>query len=145
MTNALIDDQLLGLVLRNKTPRILAAKTLFTTGYWYVRLCQAVLNAQDRTGVLSRPFVELPTQLRDRAIHAVLELPTEIGMVSLRELGPIIARLRQHHQLNILNIEALAAARHLNATVFVSAPSPLLQNALAQERVKVKVVPGKLA
>jgi hypothetical protein len=74
----------------------------------------------------------------------VLELPTEIGMVSLRELGPVIARLRKHHQLNILNIEALAAARHLNATVFVSAPSPFLQNALAQERLKFKVVPGKL-
>ena len=122
-----------------KTPRILASKKLFTTGYWYVRSCQAVLNAQDRTGVLSRPFVDLPTQLRDRAILAVLELPTEIGMVSLRELGPSIARLRQHHQLNILNIEALAAASHLNATVFVSAPSPLLQNALAQERGKFKV------
>ena len=73
----------------------------------------------------------------------MLELPTEIGMVSLVELGPIIARQRQHNQLNILNIEALAAARHLNATVFVSAPSPLLQSALAQERGKFKVVPVK--
>lgn len=143
MTIALIDDQILSQVLRNRTPRVLAPKTLYTTGYWYVRLCQAVLNAQDRTGVLSRPFAELPTPLRDRAIKTVLELPEEIGIVSLRELGPSIARLRQDHQLNILTIEALAAAIHLDANVYISAPSPRLQNALPQHRLKAKILSGR--
>jgi hypothetical protein len=143
VTIALVDDQLLSQVLRKRTPRILASKTLYTTGYWYVRLCQAVLNAQDRTGVLSRPFAELPTPLRDRAIKTVLELPVEIGIASLRELGPSIARLRRDHQLNILTIEALAAAIYLNAHVYISAPSPLFESALLQEHVKVKILPSK--
>jgi len=138
---ALIDDQHLGAVLRGKPPRGLASKELYTTGYWYVRLCQAVVGAQERSGVLSRPFVELPDELRERALAAVLELPTEIGLISLRELGPTIAQLRQHHQLNILSIEVLAAATHLQADVHLSAPSPQLETALRSADLKVKVQP----
>jgi hypothetical protein len=140
VTVALIDDQLLGQILRKRTPRVLKGKTLYTTGYWYVRLCQAVLHSEDRTGVLSRPFAELPPPLRMRAVGALLMLPAEIGLVSLRELGPTIARLRGHHQLNILGIEALAAATQLDAHVFLSGPSPLLQSALTQEQLKVRVL-----
>jgi hypothetical protein len=47
----------------------------------------------------------------------VLELPADIGLLSLRELGPTIAQLRQHHQLNILSTEAVAAATSLQANV----------------------------
>ena len=115
MTVALIDDQLLAQVLRGRTPKSIASKELYTTGYWYVRLCQAVLGANQRTGMLSRPFAELPPPLRDRALNSLLELPDEIGLISLRQLGPAIAHLRGFHQLNILGIEALAAAHHLQA------------------------------
>jgi hypothetical protein len=139
VTFALIDDQLLGEVLRGRTPRSLAAKDLYTTGYWYVRLCQAALGANERTGVLSRPFAELSPRLRDKALKAVLDLPDNIGMLCLRQLGPTIAQLRQHHQLNILGIEALAAASILGAHVFLSAPSPMLEAALKFENLKVKV------
>lgn len=141
MTIALIDDQLLGAVLRGRPPRALASQELFTTGYWYVRLCQAVLGAQERAGALSRPFVELPDELRRRALAAVLELPADIGLLSLRDLGPTIAQLRQHHQLNILSIEALAAATQLQANVHLSAPSPQLEQALRSANLKVKVQP----
>ena len=140
MTVALIDDQLLGQVLRGRKPKPLAAKELYTTGYWYVRLCQAALGANERTGVLSRPFAELSPDLRDKALAAVLDLPDNIGMVSLRDLGPTIAQLRQNHQLNILGIEALAVAAILDAHVFLSASSPLLESALKSESLKVKVV-----
>ncbi len=141
MTVALIDDQLLGAVLRGQPPRVLASKEVYTTGYWYVRLCQAVLGAQERTGVLSRPFIELPDEMRERALAAVLELPADIGLVSLRDLGPVIAQLRQHHQLNILSIEALAAATCLQANVYLSASSPQLEQALRSANLKVKVQP----
>jgi len=141
VTVALIDDQLLGAVLRGQPPRVLASKELYTTGYWYVRLCQAVVGAQGRTGVLSRPFVDLPDELRERALAAVLELPADIGLLSLRELGPTIAQLRQHHQLNILSIEALASATRLQANVHLSAPSPQLEQALRSAGLKVKVQP----
>lgn len=139
MTVALIDDQLLGQVLRGATPRSLAAAELYTTGYWYVRLCQAALGADERTGVLSRPFAELSPDLRSRALKAVLDLPDSIGMLSLRELGPTIAELRQHHQLNILGIEALAAASLLGAHVHLSAPSPMLETALESENLTANI------
>jgi hypothetical protein len=144
VTVALIDDQLLGAVLRGRPPRALASKELFTTGYWYVRLCQAVLGAQERTGALSRPFHDLPDELRERALAAVLELPADIGLLSLRELGPTIAQLRQYHQLNILSIEALAAATRLRADVYLSAPSPQLEQALRSAGLNAKLqrVPG---
>ena len=141
MTVALIDDQLLGTVLRGEAPRGLAAKELYTTGYWYVRLCQAVLGAQERTGTLSKPFAELPGELRERALAAVLELPGDIGLLSLRELGPTIARLRRAHNLNILGLEALAAATHLGADVFLSASSPKLEEALRSSDLRVEVQP----
>lgn len=141
MTVALIDDQMLGAVLRGRRPRVLATKDLYTTGYWYVRLCQAALGAHERTGVLSGPFAQLPEELRHRALAAVLELPDEIGLLSLRELGPTIAELRSRHQLNILSIEALAAASQLNAQVYLSTPSPQLEQALRSSNLRVRVQP----
>jgi hypothetical protein len=139
VTNALIDDQLLGTVLRGRRPKVLRAKQLYTTGYWYVRLCQAALGAQARTGVLSGPFVALPERQRERALAAVLELPDDIGLISLRDLGPTIAELRRRHQLNILSIEALAAATRLDAQVYLSAPSPHLEEALRSVKLTVRV------
>lgn len=133
MTVALVDDRALGLVLRGKPPRSLRRFDLATTGYWYVRLCQAVLAATERSGVLPRPFADLPTQLRDRALAALLELPDHIELVSLRELAPSIGQLRSRHSLNILGMEALAAALRLEATVFLSSESPRLETALSQE------------
>jgi hypothetical protein len=139
VTVALIDDQLLGQVLRGRTPRSLVGKDLSTTGYWYVRLCQAVLGANERRGVLSSPFTALPPPLRSAAMRAVLELPDEIRLLSLRELGPTIAQLRNDHQLNILGLEALAAATRLNAKVCLSAPSPMLEAALRRANLAVAV------
>ena len=139
MTIALVDDQLLGAYLRGRPPRFLASKQLYTTGYWYIRLCQAVLGTREWAGVLSRPFVGLPADLRDRAFAAVLELPAEVGLLSLRQLGPRIAQLRDDNPLNILGLEALAAATHLQASVYLSAPSPKLEQALRASNLKVKV------
>jgi hypothetical protein len=130
---ALIDDQILGAVLRGSTPRPLRRRQLATTGYWYVRLCQAVLSAADRPGALLAPFTTLPPQQRERALAALLELPEEIELISLRTLGPVIGHLRQRHNLNALASEALAAAVVLGAAVHLSAPSPLLERALQAE------------
>jgi hypothetical protein len=133
VTIALVDDQALGQLLRGSAPRALTRRELATTGYWYVRLCQAVLGAADRSGVLSRPFVDLPETMRDRALGAVLELPEQIALVSLRELAPQMGRLRRRHALNVLGMEVLAAAIRLEAEVFLSAPSPQLETALIAE------------
>ena len=134
MSVALLDDQALSAVLRGNTPKPLRRFDLATTGYWYVRLCQAVLGTTDRAGVLAGPFADLPANLRDRAVSAVLELPDDITLVSLRELAPDIARLRRRHALNILATEVLAAAIRLEAEVILSAPSARLQSALDDEK-----------
>ena len=69
-----------------------------------------------------------------------MELPDRIGLISLRELAPLIGQLRRRHDLNILNMEILAASVHLGATVFLSAPSPRLQRALAVEGRSTELV-----
>ena len=137
-----VDDQLLSMVLRGEgLPGQLDSRgPIFTTGYWYVRLCHAALGVIDRLGTLSGPFAALPPDRREGALAAVLELPDEIGLVSLRELAPVIAQLRARHQLNILSIEAVASAVHLGATVALSARSPRLEAALAAEGRPVEVV-----
>ena len=134
----LVDDQILGSVLRGDPPPE-PDLPVFTTGYWYVRLCQAVLGAHSRPGALSRPFAILPAELRRRAMEAVLELPDAIGLESLRHLGPLIGELRQRHSLNALGIEVLAAAIRLDATVWLSSPAPRLQDALAAEGRPVRL------
>jgi hypothetical protein len=140
VTVALIDDQLLGAVLRGRTPRALRRFDFATTGYWYVRLCQAILAASDRRGMLTRPFADLPVGMRERAIAAVLELPEAIDLLSLRQLAPDIGWLRQRHALNILGMEVLAAAIRLQAEVVLSAPSPRLQTALVAEQCRYRIL-----
>lgn len=138
----LVDDQLLSLVLRGEQlPATLeAGGAIFTTGHWYVRLCQAALGASERSGVLSGPFAALPPGRREQALGALLQLPNEIGLVSLRTLGPVIAHLRSRHQLNILAMEALAAAVHLDSSVALSSRSPPLEQALEAECRRYEVI-----
>ena len=134
----IVDDQLLSELLRGgRPPR--PGEPVYTTGFWYVRLCQAVLGASERTGALSQPFVGQPPNLRDQAFRRLLELPDEIGLVSLRTLGPLIAHHRRRHRLNALGSEALAAAAHLEASVFLSVTSPRLEDALRAEGLHVEV------
>jgi hypothetical protein len=66
-------------------------------------------------------------------MQALIQLPHEVGLVSLRELGPLMGELRSRHDLNVLGMEVLAAAVLLDAEVFLTAPSPRLQQALALE------------
>ena len=134
----LIDDGLLGSLLRGMAPPR-PDESVYTTGYWYVRLCQAALSRASHPGMLSTPFADLPHPTRERALRALLELPDWIGLESLRSLAPLIGHLRRRHQLNALGMEALAAAVHLEADVYLSAPSPRLEEALQAEGHRVEV------
>jgi len=58
----------------------------------------------------------------------------------LRELAPLIGQLRARHDLNILGMEALAAAVHLDADVYLSARSPRLEESLERESCRVQIV-----
>jgi hypothetical protein len=137
----LVDDKVLsGLLQGRAAPHLQPGQAVYTTGCWYVRLCQAALSPAV-SGVLSGAFGELPPLLRSRAMESLLELPAEIGLVSMRTLAPLIGQLRRRHRkLNLLSIEALAAALHLDAEVHLGTPSPPLQEALIAEGRQAVIV-----
>lgn len=135
----LVDDQVLASLLRGDMPPK-SADSVFTTGCWYVRLCQAVMNASERGGVLSGPFAAQPQTIRSRSVSRLMELPDDVGLISLRTLGPLMGELRQRHRLNLLSSEALAAAVHLRADVVLASNSPQLETALRAENLHVEVL-----
>lgn len=69
-----------------------------------------------------------------------MELPEDVGLVSLRNLAPLIGQLRRRHDLNMLGMEVLSASIHLEGDVYLSAPSPRLQDALDHEGRRAEVV-----
>lgn len=107
---------------------------VFTTGLWYLRLCQAVVRGAG--GALSGPVFSLPASQRGRAVRSILELPDAIEMLSWRIVAPVMASQFEGagKKLNLLSREALAAALVLGATV-VMAPgneNHLLRQALRE-------------
>lgn len=135
----LVDDRLLVNLLGGGDPPR-PSEPVWTTGYWYVRLCRAVLGSPGPSGVLSTSFADLPEAMHAQALRALLELPERIGLASLRTLGPLIGHLSRRHRLNALGIEVLAAAVHLQADVYLSAPAPRLQEALLAEDRHAEII-----
>ena len=128
----LLDDQTLAALLRGEDEP--PNDDVFTTGHWYLRLCQAVVRGAG--GVPSGPVLSLPAERRARALAAILELPEEIGMLSWRVVAPMMANQLDGagRGLNLASREALAVATMLNAEV-VMAPgneNRLLTEALRQ-------------
>ncbi len=93
---------------------------LHTTSYWYYRACRAAVAGAG--GHLSGPFAKLGEAHQRVAIRSLLVLPSEIVLPEARSIVPIMARLAERHpRLNVLNLEATAAAVSLDATVLLSA------------------------
>lgn len=112
----LIEELLVG--LRRERRR----STLFTTSYWYYRACRAAVAGAG--GHLSGPFKQLAEPEQERAILSLLELRDDIGLPDPRATVPLMAHIsRRHDQLNLLNLEVVAAAHLLSATVWLSAPA----------------------
>jgi len=121
--NVLIDDRLL--VAHLTGDPVLGRRSearLNTTSYWYHRACRAaVLGAG---GKLSGPFRKLDPRHQSHAIASMLQLPDEVGLPAPRDLVPVMVAVSgRHAQLNLLNVEATAAARALDATVLLSRPA----------------------
>lgn len=107
----LIEELLVGLHARPTRPH--------TTTYWYYRACRAaVLGA---SGHLSGPFDRLTAALQASAVASLLRLPDHISLPEPRRTVPAMVDLaRRHPKLNLLNLEAAAAARSLDATIWLS-------------------------
>ncbi len=130
-----IDDPLLLDVLAGlATDEILEAlqeSGVFTTGCWYYRLSRPV-HGDDVTGLLSRQLGGLEIDLPVRVVAALDLLRDSIGLLSLRDLVPVMQALPISRPLNMLNAAALAAALVLDADLVVCTDGPLLREAAAE-------------
>ena len=81
-------------------------------------------------------MLSLPVGQRERALRSILELPSQIGMLSWRVVAPVMANQLDGpgRGLNLLSREALAAATVLHAKVIMAPGNEnrLLLDALAQ-------------
>jgi hypothetical protein len=109
---------------------------VFTTGSWYWRVTRAVSGSGQ--GALSRHVSALRDEERLRVLSALSYLPSEVGLLSLRRLVPVMAALGG--QLNLLTAEAIAAAVVLQAEIVVTTNSPLLTQAAEAAGVTVRIV-----
>lgn len=109
----LIEELLVGLAVGRRRPR------LHTSTYWYYRACRAAVAGAG--GHLSAPFERLAAAHQEKAILSLLELRDDIGLPDPRALVPVMAKVAgRHRQLNLLNVEATAAALVLEAEVWLS-------------------------
>jgi hypothetical protein len=142
-----IDDRLLRAVLLEREPpslrRLLRGDQLWTTGTWLYRLCQAVADSTVQSS-LSGPLGQLPADLRSGVTSKLVALPASIGLTSLRDLAWDMGTLVHRHPLNLIALEALAAARHIGAGICVGAGnvSPRLEAAALAEQVRFRVIEG---
>jgi hypothetical protein len=120
--DVIIDDRLLLAVLLRREPGGLAKLRrhgeLFTTGLWYHRLCRAV-GGRRVSGRLSGALSEAPSGAATAALASVIDLPATIRLISLRDLAWPMGRMVHDHRLNLMGLEALCAARRVNATICV--------------------------
>lgn len=137
--DVVIDDHLLLRILLSEEPHDLRrpGAQVFTTGLWYHRLCRAVGN-RAVTGALSRSLGRADPEVAASAVRAATALPDSIGLLSLRQLAWPMARLIDGGiRLNLMSLEALAAAEHQGAELCLDADDenpPLLEAAVARGR-----------
>lgn len=116
---AVIDDHLLLQVLLDDEPPDLRPDggRISTTGRWYHRLCRALVNPTI-AGAMSKSLGNADPELGTAAVQAATALPTAIGLTSLRQLAWPMARLLDVGvRLNLMSLEALAAAEQLGAEI----------------------------
>ena len=119
MTRIVLDDRLLIEELLVGLRRRGRRNEFHTTMYWYYRACRAAIAGSG--GHLSGPFERLPTEQQDAAVLSLLELRDDITLADALGTVPMMARLaRAHPRLNVMNLEAVAAAHVLGATVWLS-------------------------
>ncbi len=139
-----VDDHILLRVLLDDEPaelRPLGAHVA-TTGLWYHRLCRA-LSSSVVTGALSRSLGRADADIAAAAVRAATALPEAIGLVSLRELSwPMADALAAGARLNLMSLEALAAAEHLEAEICLASvdENPPLIEAAASRQVPTRVI-----
>jgi hypothetical protein len=139
--NVVLDDRLLIEELLVGLRRTRRRVELHTTSYWYYRACCAA--SAGAGGHLSGPFEQLAAGEQEKAILSLLELRDDIGLPDPRLTIPVMVDVAARHpRLNLLNLEAVAFARLLSATVWLSeeGAAGILPAVLAAEEVAWETV-----
>ena len=149
MPPTILDDHLLRDILvgeRDETLDGLAPDGVATTGLWLFRLCSSFADPAV-IGKLSGPVASLPEELQARFRTRLMELPTTIEVLSMRELAWSMALLQTRHRnegrpLSAAMAEALAAAHRLSRVIAVSHNDvgPNLRAAAEADRVTFHIV-----
>ncbi len=142
----LIDDHLLLRLLLDDEPPALrpAGAAIATTGLWYHRLCRA-LAGETVVGSMSRRLGNVDDAVAADVIATVIELPDTVELLSLRTLGwPMGELVHAGARLNLMSLEALAAARHLSAEICLAEADDNvpLQSAARSFEVPVRAITG---
>jgi hypothetical protein len=138
--NLVVDDRLLIEELLVGIDR--RGGAIHTTMCWYYRACRAAVAGAG--GHLSGPFREVPQAEQQRAISSMLQLPANVGLPEARHTVPrMVDVATRHPQLNILNLEAVAAASVLEATIWLSpaGATGVLPDVLNFEGIRWETVP----
>lgn len=136
--DVVVDDHLLLRVLLGDEPATLRppGARIFTTGLWYHRLCRAVAHGAV-TGAMTRLLGRTEPSVAAAVVRAVTGLPDHLGLLSLRDLSwPMARLLADGVALNLLSLEALAAAGHLGAELCLARTDdnrPLLRAAASRD------------
>ena len=137
-----LDDRLLIEELLVGLPDAAPGLSLHTTTYWYYRACRAAVAGAG--GHLSGPFQELADDEQGRAIISLLDLRPDIGLPDPRSTVPAMVDVAiRHPRLNLLNLEAVAVARLLSGTVWLSeeATKGILPPVLDAEGLAWRTIP----
>lgn len=123
MTPVLVDDHLLLQILLGNEPADLRSPgaPVATTGLWYHRLCRAICDTSV-VGALSRQLGGVDEDVAEAVVGSIIELPETIAIVSMRDLAWPMGKLTAGGiRLNLLSLEAVAAAQHLSAEICLAA------------------------
>ncbi len=141
-STVILDDRLLLRVLLDGAADQLLEHPTYTTGLWYHRLARAIADPGIR-GSLTRLVDGDPAGRALVITGALARLPDEVGLLSMRDLGWLMAELvADGVRLNLTSLEALAAAIHLGAEIHLSerGPNPNLIVAAARRGIPVRLV-----
>jgi hypothetical protein len=118
VSQVVLDDHLLRDVLAaekgRRLTRLVETNELATTNLYYVRLCKSVIAA--RGGKLTGEWS--PDRRRELG-RRLLDLPASILILPMRLIGYRVAELAETQRVSTLGAEAVAAAEHLGASLWV--------------------------
>ena len=113
-----------------------------TTGLWYHRLCRALAD-EKVVGSISRQLGDVDDAVASAVLGTVIDLPDTIELVSLRRLGwPMGELVHSGARLNLLSLEALAAAQQLSAEICLAEvdDNAPLRSAAAASGITVRAI-----